>query len=78
MFELVNAFDPGTSQEYLERCSDAAGTASYTTLLGQIRQKTARVGIIGLGYVGLPLAPPSSTTGSRSWDLMSTHPKSNG
>jgi UDP-N-acetyl-D-glucosamine dehydrogenase len=44
------------SQEYLERCSDAAGTASYTTLLGRIRQKTARVGIIGLGYVGLPLA----------------------
>ena len=29
---------------------------SYETLLGRIRSREARVGIIGLGYVGLPLA----------------------
>jgi UDP-N-acetyl-D-glucosamine dehydrogenase len=31
-------------------------TAYITTLLGLIRERQARVGIIGLGYVGLPLA----------------------
>jgi UDP-N-acetyl-D-glucosamine dehydrogenase len=30
--------------------------ALANTLLGKIRQRTARVGVIGLGYVGLPLA----------------------
>jgi len=28
----------------------------YESLLGRIREKTAKVGIVGLGYVGLPLA----------------------
>ena len=31
-------------------------TAAGTALLNGLRQKTARVGVIGLGYVGLPLA----------------------
>ena len=30
--------------------------SSKTDLLGKIQQRTARVGVIGLGYVGLPLA----------------------
>jgi len=29
---------------------------SFESLLGRVREKTARVGIVGLGYVGLPLA----------------------
>ncbi|MDZ4781534.1 MAG: nucleotide sugar dehydrogenase [Planctomycetia bacterium] len=29
---------------------------NYESLLGRIREKTAKVGIVGLGYVGLPLA----------------------
>ena len=28
----------------------------YSTLLNKINKKKARIGIIGLGYVGLPLA----------------------
>src|SRR5580765_8012256 len=31
-------------------------TTQITTLLNLIRDKQARVGVIGLGYVGLPLA----------------------
>jgi len=30
--------------------------AIFSTLLDRIRTKQARVGVIGLGYVGLPLA----------------------
>ncbi len=40
--------------------SDAAAT-----LIDKIRQRTARVGIIGLGYVGLPLARAFARTGFR-------------
>ncbi len=36
-----------------------------THLLGRIQSKTARVGIIGLGYVGLPLARAFSRAGFR-------------
>src|SRR4026207_2167736 len=32
------------------------GTVTTTTLEDKIRARTARVGIVGLGYVGLPLA----------------------
>jgi UDP-N-acetyl-D-glucosamine dehydrogenase len=37
----------------------------HTTLLNRIRGKTAQVGIIGLGYVGLPLASAFARTGFR-------------
>jgi UDP-N-acetyl-D-glucosamine dehydrogenase len=48
--------------------SRAAGTDSSTievraTLSARIRERAARVGIIGLGYVGLPLARAFSTRG---------------
>lgn len=33
-----------------------AGTSAHATLLGRIRSRVARVGVVGLGYVGLPLA----------------------
>ena len=33
-----------------------APSAHFTELTGKIRTKTARVGVVGLGYVGLPLA----------------------
>jgi UDP-N-acetyl-D-glucosamine dehydrogenase len=35
----------------------------HATLLARIRHRTARVGIIGLGYVGLPLARAFATAG---------------
>ena len=34
----------------------ATTTASAATLIDRIRTKQAKVGVIGLGYVGLPLA----------------------
>jgi UDP-N-acetyl-D-glucosamine dehydrogenase len=36
---------------------------AYTQLLARIEERTARVGIIGLGYVGLPLAHTFSRSG---------------
>ena len=40
-------------------------TDAATTLIDKIRNRTARVGIIGLGYVGLPLARAFARTGFR-------------
>jgi UDP-N-acetyl-D-glucosamine dehydrogenase len=37
--------------------------AAFTTLMARIKERTARVGIIGLGYVGLPLAKVFSAKG---------------
>ena len=34
-------------------------------LIGRLRAKTARVGVIGLGYVGLPLALEFAKAGHR-------------
>ena len=34
----------------------ATRSSSYTELASKIKAKTARVGVVGLGYVGLPLA----------------------
>ncbi|MCH8188861.1 MAG: nucleotide sugar dehydrogenase [Proteobacteria bacterium] len=42
---------------------DAATTADFTELLGRFENTTARVGIIGMGYVGLPLAIASVKCG---------------
>jgi UDP-N-acetyl-D-glucosamine dehydrogenase len=42
--------------ECRENPSEEARSTSYSALLARIRAKSARVGIIGLGYVGLPLA----------------------
>lgn len=39
-----------------ERKRETKMSASCTNLLNALRQKTAKVGVIGLGYVGLPLA----------------------
>ena len=36
--------------------SSSAGPATAELLAGKIRSKTAHVGVVGLGYVGLPLA----------------------
>ncbi|MCH7942672.1 MAG: nucleotide sugar dehydrogenase [Proteobacteria bacterium] len=38
------------------RNDDTAAPAEFAELLGRFEQATARVGIIGMGYVGLPLA----------------------
>ena len=38
------------------RNDDTAAPADFAELLGRFEQATARVGIIGMGYVGLPLA----------------------
>src|SRR4026209_544150 len=40
-------------------------TTQITTLLGLIRTKQSRVGVIGLGYVGLPLAVEFARAGFR-------------
>jgi UDP-N-acetyl-D-glucosamine dehydrogenase len=42
----------------------AQGTvATFEALKGKIQNKTARVGIVGLGYVGLPLAVEFANAG---------------
>jgi UDP-N-acetyl-D-glucosamine dehydrogenase len=48
----------GASPAVKEKNKERAGTATgqYAALAERIARKTARVGIIGLGYVGLPLA----------------------
>src|SRR5438094_6814994 len=40
-------------------------TDTFAQLLARVRDKTATVGIIGLGYVGLPLARAFATAGFR-------------
>jgi UDP-N-acetyl-D-glucosamine dehydrogenase len=40
----------------MEKTSEVVETAAHQALLDKIRRKTARVGVVGLGYVGLPLA----------------------
>src|SRR5438034_11743081 len=42
-----------------------AGSRAYEELAGRVRSRTALVGIIGLGYVGLPLARTFSARGFR-------------
>jgi UDP-N-acetyl-D-glucosamine dehydrogenase len=42
-----------------------AAAGLYETLLAKLRQKTATVGILGLGYVGLPLARAFADRGYR-------------
>jgi len=39
--------------------------ANAERLMAELRARTARVGVIGLGYVGLPLAVSSRTPVSR-------------
>ena len=46
------------------RASDAALPAHGVELLEKLKTKTARVGIIGLGYVGLPLAITAAGRGN--------------
>src|SRR5947207_4210062 len=41
------------------------GARAYEELAGRIRGRTCTVGIIGLGYVGLPLAHTFSSRGFR-------------
>jgi UDP-N-acetyl-D-glucosamine dehydrogenase len=45
------------------RNDDTEAPAGFAELLGRFEQATARVGIIGMGYVGLPLALASSAGG---------------
>jgi UDP-N-acetyl-D-glucosamine dehydrogenase len=44
---------------------EAAAAADVTELLAAIQQRRARVGIIGLGYVGIPLALTTAKAGFR-------------
>ena len=52
----------------------------YTAAMGgravqleeKLKNKTAKVGIVGLGYVGLPLAVAFSEAGFKAWDLISS------
>src|SRR5947209_2359596 len=48
---LPTALAPGDSRDRTPRPGEA-----FERLLSLIRERAARVGIIGLGYVGLPLA----------------------
>jgi len=47
----------------------------HASLLARVRNKQARVGIIGLGYVGLPLAHALPPPASRSSASTSTRPR---
>jgi UDP-N-acetyl-D-glucosamine dehydrogenase len=47
----------------VSRVAREPGAETYQELLSRIESKTATVGIIGLGYVGLPLARAFSTKG---------------
>ena len=46
--------------------SHSEGALSYADLLGRIERTEARVGIIGMGYVGLPLAMACLKSGFRT------------
>lgn len=50
-------------EESCQRAPARDGNDCYEELLGKIQSRTARVGIIGLGYVGLPLARAFSDAG---------------
>ena len=52
-------------------------TASPSAFLRRaIADRTARVGVIGLGYVGLPLVELFAGSGFPSWGSTSTTPRS--
>ena len=45
------------------------------TLLKQIKERTITVGVVGLGYVGLPLAVEKAKAGFRTIGLMCKNQK---
>ena len=54
----------------------AATPLAYSQLEQQIERKQALLGVIGLGYVGLPLIRAFASAGFRVLASMSTRPKS--
>ena len=40
-------------------------------LLRKIKEKDLTVGVVGLGYVGLPLAVEKAKAGFKEWDVQS-------
>lgn len=56
MFEANEAVLVGVFNDWQERSSNGSVPQPFDALLAKIRDKTAQIGIIGLGYVGLPLA----------------------
>jgi len=59
------------------RSTQSVGGRNYSILLTGIEQKTSRVGVIGLGYVGLPLAAAIARAGFRTigFDTDKSKPK---
>ena len=58
---LVEGGERGTSMETLRESIPLHTTSTYPTQSGRelqdkIRQRSAQAGVVGLGYVGLPLA----------------------
>src|SRR5262245_60058582 len=66
MIDLVTPAAVARNGRPLTPPADAAGRDHFESLLARIRQKAATVGIIGLGYVGLPLARAFTSSGVRA------------
>src|ERR1700722_14009017 len=56
MFEAEETLLLGVSNEWQDRSLNGLVSQTFDALLAKIKDKTAQIGIIGLGYVGLPLA----------------------
>ncbi len=54
---------------------DPAATSTAAILAGKIRSKSARVGVVGLGYVGLPLAVEYAEAGFHVTGIDLSEPK---
>src|SRR5688572_6248812 len=50
------SYDPALMTSSIRNESAAASTVMFQQLMNRIESHTATVGVIGLGYVGLPLA----------------------
>ena len=55
--------DLSSAEKKSQRLGGTAGSPLHQTLLNRIESATVRVGIIGLGYVGLPLGRAFSDRG---------------
>ena len=56
MIDVKKARVLSASDERHQHESNGSEQRAFVDLLSRIKQKTARIGVIGLGYVGLPLA----------------------
>ena len=72
---LGNWTTRGYSKKSVPSCNPQR-TTTATALEEKIKSRTARVGIIGLGYVGLPLAMEFAKAGFRLLESTSSQPRS--